>query len=181
MSNIFSSRTYTLPCGMVIPLPRGISVGQSKNRYVYASVRIDGKLHRYESLALNAKATILRAVVHLQTAIEGGALPGGYHANKRKDQSTSDLPPGLTVRFLPSTQEYRLYISYPDVASEKLKHVNHYVGNENTYSNNYDSVAKRAIDFRNDALASYAAEFLNRLSLLKEQLENENNENKIAA
>ena len=85
------------------------------------------------------------------------------------------------MRQVKSTGEYRLYVSYPDVETERLKQTNYYVGSEATYLTNFDIVSKRGVRFRNEKLAIYRVEFMYRLLQLKEQLLNENNKSQIAA
>lgn len=170
MSNIFSTRKYTLPNGIEIDVPRGISIGTSKGRYFYAALRVKGKLKRIERLECYAEDVLLEAIDILIKSIKAGHPPGGYHRNKRTGTMFDELPPGLTIRLLESTGEYRLYISYPDVASEKLKHTNFYVGNEDTYLQNFDAVTKRGVIFRKKHMNAYRKEFLKRLNSLVEKV-----------
>lgn len=181
MSNIFSTRTYTLESGTVLQIPRGISVTEREGRYVGVCLRKHKKLIRIERSKAHVVEMLQEAVDLLLQALLEGDLPGGYHLTKRKGTLTDDLPPGVTMRHVKTTGEYRLYISYPDVATERLKQTNYYVGSEATYLTNFDIVTKRGIRFRNEQLALYRIEFMHRLLLLKEQLINENNQSQIAA
>lgn len=171
MSNIFSNRKYALPNGVVLDVPRGISIGRSsRDRYIYASVRIAGKLTRFEGLASKVIVTIRRAVELLKKNILAGYSPGGYHMNKRSGTDSDNLPTGLTIRYLPTCDQYRIYISYPDVEKEKLGHTNYYIGTEETYAINYDVIVRRAMDFRRKKLTEYRNEFIRRLNDLLSQL-----------
>lgn len=166
MSNIFSTRSYVLPNGVKIDLPRGISVGPARKDLIYVVYRKHDRQIRKEGTKSDIANLIKDAVIGLRAAIKAGDLPGGYHARKRTGTPSDDLPPGMTLHNYPPSGDYRLYISYPDVVGERLGHTNYYVGNENTYLNNYDAVIKRARTFRKQQLKAYTKEFLKRLDLL---------------
>lgn len=174
MANIFSKWSYVLPCGRSVPIPIGVSKANDTSKGELAiTVSIAGeRVAQFSCCRHNVHFTLIAAIEALLTLCKFSETIGCFRVKKRPE-SNPTYPTGITLAVKPNGQR-ALITTYPCLTTDKCRRKRFYLGTEECWTQTHDAQLEKAIEFRNEAIAKYRDEFINRavesLRLLRETI-----------
>lgn len=147
-SKLYSTKTFTLDCGTVIALPKGLSIHRIKA--TKSSIAVIAYC-RGESLRLSAQpntiiATILKACQFMADNLAAGWLPG---------HSLSTSEDKLSLSYKESNNAYMFTVGYPCIERLAYRRKTFYVGTSNTKDQHIAIVRTQVNQYRKDRLRDY--------------------------
>lgn len=144
--------SHVLETGVEVQLPVGVVCLRSDWR-----IHIDKKTHHFAFIKHGGKDRALQHALNFlyqQTVNQSpvGLLKSVTHTHSL--YRTSSRP------------EWRLCVTYYDTLSKRFKTKTFYVGNDNTYKGNQQSVINRAMNLREESIRDYLQDYLQSIPIV---------------